>query len=146
MAITFGSLRHTPSGRKRKPLPKAKKRVTEWKPYEAPKSYRRETPDYPSCDDKSHNTRLVEKPKLDNEKNIINILEQTPILRDQQNRDKNFDIKSFIRQDDFSLNIKKWISSINFRSSCRMALAQGLSGSQLTNAKYALRKFKKGQK
>lgn len=65
MAITFGSLRHTPSGRKRKPLPKAKKRVTEWKPYEAPKSYRRETPDYPSCDDKSHNTRLVEKPKLD---------------------------------------------------------------------------------
>jgi hypothetical protein len=70
MAITFGSLRHTPSGRKRKPLPKAKKRVTEWKPYEAPKSYRRETPDYPSFDDKSHNTRLVEKPQLDSKYTI----------------------------------------------------------------------------
>ena len=45
MALTFGSLRHTPSGRKRKPLPKAKKRVTEWKAYEAPKTYRRETPE-----------------------------------------------------------------------------------------------------
>ena len=64
MALTFGSLRHTPSGRKRKPLPKVKKRTTEWKPYEAPKTYRRETPEYPSCDDKSHCTTIVEKPQL----------------------------------------------------------------------------------
>ena len=70
MALTFGSLRHTPSGRKRKPLPKAKKRVTEWKAYEAPKTYRRETPEYPSFEDKGHCTDLVEKPQLDSKYTI----------------------------------------------------------------------------
>ena len=49
MALTFGSLRHTTSGRKRKPLPKAKRYTPEFKELEARTSYRRETPYYPLC-------------------------------------------------------------------------------------------------
>lgn len=49
MAITFGSLRHTTSGRKRKPLPKAKQYTPEFKELETRTSYRRETPYYPSA-------------------------------------------------------------------------------------------------
>ena len=49
MAITFGSLRHTTSGRKRKPLPKAKQYTPEFKELETRASYRRETPYYPSA-------------------------------------------------------------------------------------------------
>jgi hypothetical protein len=48
MALTFGSLRHTTSGRKRKPLPKAKRYTPEFKELEARPSYRRETTYYPS--------------------------------------------------------------------------------------------------
>tara|TARA_X000001382_G_scaffold55420_1_gene37955 strand:+ start:909 stop:1196 length:288 start_codon:yes stop_codon:yes gene_type:complete len=48
MALTFGSLRHTPSGRKRKPLPKAKRYTPEFKELETKSIYRRETPYYPS--------------------------------------------------------------------------------------------------
>ncbi len=70
MALTFGSLRHTPSGRKRKPLPKAKKYTPEFKPYESPKTYRRETPEYRSADVRGHNTDLVEKPQLDSKYTI----------------------------------------------------------------------------
>lgn len=53
MAITFGSLRHTTSGRKRKPLPKAKQYIPEFKELETRASYRRETPYYPSAKAKS---------------------------------------------------------------------------------------------
>ena len=53
MAITFGSLRHTTSGRKRKPLPKAKQYTPEFKELETKASYRRETPYYPSAKAKS---------------------------------------------------------------------------------------------
>jgi hypothetical protein len=70
MALTFGSLRHTYSGRKRKPLPKAKKYTREFEVYVPPKTYRRETPDYPSYDDRSHHTAVVEKPQLDSKYTI----------------------------------------------------------------------------
>ena len=53
MAITFGSLRHTTSGRKRKPFPKAKQYTPEFKELETRTSYRRETPYYPSAKAKS---------------------------------------------------------------------------------------------
>ena len=49
MALTFGSLRHTPSGRKRKPLPKAKRYTPEFKELDTRTVYRRETPYYPSA-------------------------------------------------------------------------------------------------
>lgn len=48
MALTFGSLRHTTSGRKRKPLPKAKRYTPEFKELDTKDLYRRETPYYPS--------------------------------------------------------------------------------------------------
>ena len=49
MAITFGSLRHTTSGRKRKPLPKAKRYPPKSEELETRTVYRRETPYYPSA-------------------------------------------------------------------------------------------------
>ena len=64
MALTFGSLRHTSSGRKRKPLPKSKRYTPKFQPLEETTTYRRETPQYKSCDQGGHNTELVEKPKL----------------------------------------------------------------------------------
>ncbi len=70
MALTFGSLRHTPSGRKRKPLPKAKSYTPEFQPYEPPKVYRRETRVYSSASTEGHNTALVEKPQLDSKYTI----------------------------------------------------------------------------
>ena len=48
MAITFGSLRHTTSGRKRKPLPKTKRYTPKFEELETRPSYRRETTYYPS--------------------------------------------------------------------------------------------------
>ena len=48
MAIMFGSLRHTYSGRKRKSLPKASTYQKEFKPFEAKPVYRRETKQYKS--------------------------------------------------------------------------------------------------
>jgi len=70
MALTFGSLRHTPCGRKRKALPRAKRYTREFKELETKSFYRRETPVYPSADIKGHNTYLVEKPKLDSKYTI----------------------------------------------------------------------------
>ena len=49
MALTFGSLRHTTSGRKRKPLPKAKRYTPKFEELETRTVYRRETPYYPSA-------------------------------------------------------------------------------------------------
>ncbi len=48
MAIMFGSLRHTHSGRKRKALPKASNYQKEFKPFESKPVYRRETKQYKS--------------------------------------------------------------------------------------------------
>jgi len=51
MALTFGSLRHTASGRKRKPLPKSKTYTPKFEPLEVANTYRRETAHYRSADD-----------------------------------------------------------------------------------------------
>ncbi len=51
MAIRFGNLNYTMSGRKRKPLPKARTYSTEFKPLEPTNTYRRETPHYKSVKD-----------------------------------------------------------------------------------------------
>ena len=53
MALTFGSLRHTSSGRKRKPLPKANRYTPKFEELNTKDSYRRETPYYPSAEPKS---------------------------------------------------------------------------------------------
>ena len=70
MAITFGSLKHTPSGRKRKPLPKAKKYTRPFVELQQPEPYRRDTPQYKSYEGGAHNTAKVEKPKLDSKYTI----------------------------------------------------------------------------
>jgi len=51
MALTFGSLRHTASGRKRKPLPKSKSYTPKFEPLQVSNTYRRDTVDYKSVDD-----------------------------------------------------------------------------------------------
>ena len=51
MALTFGSLRHTASGRKRKPLPKSKTYTPKFEPLEVANTYRRDTVHYRSVDD-----------------------------------------------------------------------------------------------
>ena len=56
MALTFGSLRHTSSGRKRKPLPKAKRYTPKFQELDIKDLYRRETPYYPSAEPKSAHT------------------------------------------------------------------------------------------
>jgi len=70
MALTFGSLRHTPSGRKRKPLPKSKRYTPKFQPLEPSSTYRRETAEYKSSDKGGHSTGLVEKPQLDSKYTI----------------------------------------------------------------------------
>lgn len=65
MAITFGSLKHTPSGRKRKPLPKSKKYTRPFVELKQSEPYRRETPQYTSYDGGTHNTTKAETPQLD---------------------------------------------------------------------------------
>ena len=51
MALTFGSLRHTASGRKRKPLPKSKTYTPKFEPLEVANTYCRDTVHYKSADD-----------------------------------------------------------------------------------------------
>ena len=71
MAITFGSLRHTTSGRKRKPLPKAKQYTPEFKELETRTSYKRETPYYPSAKAKSTYTSAPDNSyKVEESKNF----------------------------------------------------------------------------
>ncbi len=48
MALTFGSLRHTPSGRKRKPLPKSKPYTPKFQELPVSDVYRRDTKHYSS--------------------------------------------------------------------------------------------------
>ena len=50
MALTFGSLRHTASGRKRKPLPKSKSYTPKFEPLQVSNTYRRDTVEYKSAD------------------------------------------------------------------------------------------------
>lgn len=71
MAHTFGSLRFSTCGRRRKALPRPRKRVINFKPYEEPDTYRRETPEYKSYDHFADiNTELVERPQLDSKYTI----------------------------------------------------------------------------
>jgi hypothetical protein len=49
MALTFGSLRHTASGRKRKPLPKTKSYTPKFEPLQVSNTYRRDTAEYKSA-------------------------------------------------------------------------------------------------
>mgnify|MGYP003636796738 FL=1 len=71
MALTFGSLRHTSSGRKRKPLPTVKRYTPKFQPLEETDTYRRETPEYKSYDHfADSNTELVERPRLDSKYTI----------------------------------------------------------------------------
>jgi hypothetical protein len=51
MSISFGNLRYTTSGRKRKPLPKAHGYTPKFQPLEPVDTYRRETPEYKSVPD-----------------------------------------------------------------------------------------------
>lgn len=51
MAHTFGSLRFSTCGRRRKALPRSRKRVISFKPYEESDTYRRDVPKYQSASD-----------------------------------------------------------------------------------------------
>lgn len=59
--IICGSLRHTTSGRKKKPLPRKKSTKTAFQEYKpTTPSYRRETPEYKSYSGTSGSTAKVE--------------------------------------------------------------------------------------
>ncbi len=71
MALTFGSLRHTTSGRKRKPLPKTKRYTPKFEELETSTSYRRETPYYPSAEAKGTYTSAPDNSyKVEESKNF----------------------------------------------------------------------------
>lgn len=61
--MTYGSTRHSPSGRKRKPLPKATrgKYKAKFEPLVANNTYTRSTPDYPSNVSSGGSTSVSEK-------------------------------------------------------------------------------------
>lgn len=48
MAIFYGSMSHTFSGRKKKKLARGRKKTSTFKPLKVVEPYRRETPNYPS--------------------------------------------------------------------------------------------------
>lgn len=65
MAIQFGSLKHTTSGRRRTTSAfSASKRKRYFKRYIPTEVYRRETPDYPSLDTGVGVAAKVDRPKL----------------------------------------------------------------------------------
>ena len=64
MALTFGSLRHTSSGRKRKPLPRAKRYTAKFQPLEQKPVYRRETKQYKSAEIDSIDTTVDARHEL----------------------------------------------------------------------------------
>ena len=70
LALTFGSLRHTSSGRKRKPLPKSKRYTPKFQPLEEATVYRRETKEYKSADVAGVDTTLSARHKLDSKYTI----------------------------------------------------------------------------
>ena len=71
MAHTFGSLRHTTSGRRRKPLPKKRKAyMPKFEALEAPNTYRRDITEYKSSDDGSHDTSAGVRHELDSKYTI----------------------------------------------------------------------------
>jgi hypothetical protein len=62
MQMTHGNMRYDHNGRKRKPLPKAKKRYTpKFEPLSTIEPYRRETPMYASAVDSGLNTIAPER-------------------------------------------------------------------------------------
>lgn len=71
MAITFGSLKHTYSGRLRKPLPKTKKYKPEFKPMEVEEPYRRDEKDYPSASLKGASCSVVDRDYAKNSRHTI---------------------------------------------------------------------------
>ena len=70
MALTFGSLRHTSSGRKRRPLPTVKRYTPKFQPLEDTDVYRRETKEYKSADVVGVDTTLSTRHKLDSKYTI----------------------------------------------------------------------------
>ena len=64
MALTFGSLRHTSSGRKRKPLPRTKRYTPKFQPLEQTTVYRRETKQYKSAEIDSIDTTVDARHEL----------------------------------------------------------------------------------
>lgn len=56
--MIHGNMTHYPSGRKKKynAWRKTKRKPVEFKPYVAPDTFRRSTPDYPSLNSTSHGT------------------------------------------------------------------------------------------
>jgi hypothetical protein len=65
LALTFGSLRHTSSGRKRKPLPKSKRYTPDFQPLEETDVYRRDTKEYKSASESGSNTVCITREVLD---------------------------------------------------------------------------------
>ncbi len=61
MALTFGSLRHTSSGRKRKPLPKSKRYTPKFEPMEVSDTYRRDTKHYNSASSRGASCEAVDR-------------------------------------------------------------------------------------
>ena len=61
MAIMFGSLRHTYSGRRKKVLPKVSTYQKEFKPFEPKPVYRRETKQYKSLNDMAQPCLAVDR-------------------------------------------------------------------------------------
>ena len=61
MAIQFGSLRHTASGRKRKALPKTRRYTPDFKALEVTDTYRREVKEYKSVSDVGSDCSAVDR-------------------------------------------------------------------------------------
>ena len=61
MAIQFGSLRHTASGRKRKALPKTRRYTPDFKALEVTDTYRREIKEYKSVSDVGADCSAVDR-------------------------------------------------------------------------------------
>ena len=71
MAIMFGSLRHTYSGRKRKALPRASNYEKEFKPFAPKPVYRRETKQYKSLNDMAQPCLAVDRSYTKDAKFIV---------------------------------------------------------------------------
>ena len=70
MALTFGSLRHTSSGRKKKPLLTSKRYTPKFQPLKETDVYRRDTKQYKSAGVSGTSTTLSIRPKLDSKYTI----------------------------------------------------------------------------
>jgi hypothetical protein len=61
MAIQFGSLRHTASGRRRRALPKTRRYTPDFKALEVPDTYRRDVKEYKSASDVGSDCSAVDR-------------------------------------------------------------------------------------